>query len=245
MSSSQLEQAETADAVQSPKCNSFEPVSAPILRCETPIFRRFRLSWESTDGFVFLLSFFAMTVSIRSMLAAAACAAALAASTPALADLVDPDAPAVLLNNAQVPAVVDKLIGRADYQKALNLIAEGLKANPHSAQLRFQRCVVYERMGDRQKAKDGFERMIRTYPEIPEPYNNLAGIYSREGNLTRAEELLVKALALRPNFALAHMNLGNLYLAKAKNAYNSAIKTGGNKEKLNANIRAIDKLLAD
>ena len=41
------------------------------------------------------------------------------------------------------------------------------------------------------------------------------------------------------------MNLGNLYLAKAKNAYNSAIKTGGNKEKLNANIRAIDKLLAD
>ena len=99
--------------------------------------------------------------------------------------------------------------------------------------------------GDRQKAKDGFERMIRTYPEIPEPYNNLAGIYSREGNLTRAEELLVKALALRPNFALAHMNLGNLYLAKAKNAYNSAIKTGGNKEKLNANIRAIDKLLAD
>ena len=87
--------------------------------------------------------------------------------------------------------------------------------------------------------------MIRTYPEIPEPYNNLAGIYSREGNLTRAEELLVKALALRPNFALAHMNLGNLYLAKAKNAYNSAIKTGGNKEKLNANIRAIDKLLAD
>ena len=135
--------------------------------------------------------------------------------------------------------------GAADYQKALNLIAEGLKANPHSAQLRFQRCVVYERMGDRQKAKDGFERMIRTYPEIPEPYNNLAGIYSREGNLTRAEELLVKALALRPNFALAHMNLGNLYLAKAKNAYNSAIKTGGNKEKLNANIRAIDKLLAD
>jgi hypothetical protein len=52
-------------------------------------------------------------------------------------------------------------------------------------------------------------------------------------------------VALRPGFALAHMNLGNLYLAKAKNAYNTAIKTGGNKEKLNANIELINKLLGE
>ena len=40
-------------------------------------------------------------------------------------------------------------------------------------------------------------------------------------------------------------NLGNLYLAKAKNAYNTAIKTGGNKEKLNANIELLNKLLGE
>ena len=61
----------------------------------------------------------------------------------------------------------------------------------------------------------------------------------------RAEELLIKAVALRPGFALAHMNLGNLYLAKAKNAYNTAIKTGWNKEKLNANIQMLNKLLGE
>ena len=92
---------------------------------------------------------------------------------------------------------------------------------------------------------NGFEQFIRTYPEIPEAYNNLAGLYSRNGNLVRAEELLEKAVALRPGFALAHMNLGNLYLAKAKNAYNTAIKTGGNKEKLNANIELLNKLLGE
>lgn len=179
------------------------------------------------------------------MLAVAGCAVTLACSGPAAGALVDPDSPAVLLNSAQVPGVVDKLIGRADYKAALDLIAEALVANPHSAQLRFQRCVVYERMGDRERAKAAFEQFIRTYPEIPEAYNNLAGLYSREGNLTRAEELLVQAVALRPGFALAHMNLGNLYLAKAKNAYNTAIKTGGNKQKLNADIAAIDKILGN
>ncbi len=182
---------------------------------------------------------------VRPALVAAGCALVAAATLPACAALVDPDAPSVLLNNGQVPGVVDKLINRGDYNDALKLIAEGLKSNPHSAQLRFQRCVVYERMGDRDKAINGFEQFIRTYPEIPEAYNNLAGLYSRNGNLVRAEELLVKAVALRPGFAVAHMNLGNLYLAKAKNAYNTAIKTGGNKEKLNANIELLNKLLGE
>ena len=182
---------------------------------------------------------------VRPALVAAGCALVAAATLPACAALVDPDAPSVLLDNGQVPGVVDKLINRGDYNDALKLIAEGLKSNPHSAQLRFQRCVVYERMGDRDKAINGFEQFIRTYPEIPEAYNNLAGLYSRNGNLVRAEELLVKAVALRPGFALAHMNLGNLYLAKAKNAYNTAIKTGGNKEKLNANIELLNKLLGE
>lgn len=182
---------------------------------------------------------------VRPALVAAGCALVAAATLPACAALVDPDAPSVLLNNGQVPGVVDKLINRGDYNDALKLIAEGLKSNPHSAQLRFQRCVVYERMGDRDKAINGLEQFIRTYPEIPEAYNNLAGLYSRNGNLVRAEELLVKAVALRPGFALAHMNLGNLYLAKAKNAYNTAIKMGGNKEKLNANIELLNKLLGE
>lgn len=182
---------------------------------------------------------------VRPAIVAAGCALVAAATLPACAALVDPDAPSVLLNNGQVPSVVDKLINRGDYNDALKLIAEGLKSNPHSAQLRFQRCVVYERMGDRDKAINGFEQFIRTYPEIPEAYNNLAGLYSRNGNLVRAEELLVKAVALRPGFSLAHMNLGNLYLAKAKNAYNTAIKTGGNKEKLNANIELLNKLLGE
>lgn len=185
-----------------------------------------------------------LSLRVRGALAAATVCALLAVSPASFAELVDPDAPSVLLNSSQVPGVVEKLIGRRDYKGALDLIEEGLKANPHSAQLRFQRCVTYERMGDRERAKNAFEQFIRTYPEIPEPYNNLAGLYAADGSLVRAEELLVKAVALRPNFALAYTNLGNLYLAKAKNAYDTAIRTGGNKESLKARIESIDRILA-
>ena len=58
------------------------------------------------------------------MLAAAACAGLLAST--ALAYPVDPDQPSVILNNAEVPGVVDKLIARRDYSGALRLIDEGL-----------------------------------------------------------------------------------------------------------------------
>ena len=179
---------------------------------------------------------------VRPMLAAAAYAGLLAGTV--LAYPVDPDQPAVILNNAEVPGVVDKLIVRRDYSGALRLIDEGLKANPHAAQLRFQRCVTYERMSDRAGAQRCLEQFILTYPEIPEPYNNLAGTYSRDGRLDEAEQLLVKAIALRPDFSLAHANLGNLYLARAKNAYKSAISTGGGNQTLKAKVEAIDNLLA-
>ena len=46
---------------------------------------------------------------IRPALAVAGCALVAAVTLPANAALVDPDAPSVLLNNGQVPGVVDKL----------------------------------------------------------------------------------------------------------------------------------------
>ena len=69
---------------------------------------------------------------VRPALVAAGCALVAAATLPACAALVDPDAPSVLLNNGQVPGVVDKLINRGDYNDALKLIAEGLKSDRKS-----------------------------------------------------------------------------------------------------------------
>lgn len=132
------------------------------------------------------------------------------------------DLPLSSLRTDQFPDAVDAYVAKGDYSKALKAVDMGLKRNSHSAQLRFQRCVVLERMGRTENAKTELKRFISLYPEIPEGYNNLAVLLSREGRLEEAQEHLTRALALRPKFRQAHVNLGNLYLARAKAAFETA-----------------------
>lgn len=155
----------------------------------------------------------------------------------------DPDNPGRIVPVAEYPDLVDKLIARKNFDLAQTVISEGLKANPLSAQLRFQRCVLFERMGQTEKARELLEDFITRYPEIPEPYNNLAAIYSSIGNLDRAEELLKRCLALKPNFALAHANLGNLYLARARNAFATSLQLAPQNPVMRKKIQSVDALL--
>ncbi len=155
----------------------------------------------------------------------------------------DPDDPGRIVPIQEYPALVDKLIARKNFDLALTVIEDGLKENPLSVQLRFQRCVLFERMGQKERARELLEDFITRYPEVPEPYNNLAAIYSSIGNLDRAEELLKKCLALRPNFALAHANLGNLYLARAKNSFATSLQLAPQNAVMRKKIQEVDKLL--
>ena len=129
-----------------------------------------------------------------------------------------------------LPNQVERLLVEKRYDEALKVAEDGLKANGMSVQLRFQRAVVLERMGRAEDAIAAFEEIIRTYPEIPEPYNNLAAIYSQQGKLDRAEELLKKALLMRPDFSTALINLGNLYLVRARENWSRANKIQPSKD---------------
>ena len=174
---------------------------------------------------------------------AAVLAAGLAACPAAQAVIIDPDEPSKAVSPDQYPHLVEKLIGRGDFDEALAIIDEALQKNPVSVQLRFQRCVAYERMGEKARAAKLYEDFIVRYPEIPEPYNNLASIYASEGKLDRAQELVERALALRPTFALAYRNLGQIYLAKAKNAFESSLSNAPGSRSVQNKIKAIDELL--
>lgn len=177
----------------------------------------------------------------------AAVTAALSASilfaAPAEAVIVDPDEPSKIVAADQYPALVDKLIARGDYAEALAVIDEALAKNPLSVQLRFQRCVAYEKKGDAARAVKLYEDFITRYPEIPEPYNNLAAILAAQGNLDRAQSLVERSLALRPSFALAYDNLGQIYLAKARNAFDSALANAPGNRTIEKKLRAVDAIL--
>ncbi len=170
-------------------------------------------------------------------------AASLLFAPAAHAVIVDPDNPSEAVAADQYPALVDKLIHRGQTREALEIIDEALSKNPLSVQLRFQRCVAYERMGETQRAAELYEDFITRYPEVPEPYNNLASIYAKTGNLDRAQELVERSLALRPSFALAYANLGQIHLAKARNAFASALSNNPGDKAAQAKLKAIDALL--
>ncbi len=129
---------------------------------------------------------------------------------------------AMKLHPADFPFQVEQLFESGNNASALELAELGLKKNPKSAQLRFMRANALERLGRTNEARKALSDMIAQYPEIPDPYNNLARLEASEGRLEEAIRLLQRALLINPDFALARKNLGDIYLALARECYEMA-----------------------
>jgi Flp pilus assembly protein TadD len=117
---------------------------------------------------------------------------------------------------------VNTLIQTGDLAAALARANALLVKTPRDAQLRFVRGTILADQNQTAAASAAFEELIEDFPELPEPYNNLAALLARQGQLERAQALLNTALKIRPQFALALENLGDIYLQMALNAYQDA-----------------------
>ena len=74
------------------------------------------------------------------------------------------------------------------------------------------------------EAKNTLIEITQQFPELPEPYNNLAALASNQGNWIEARDYLELALKLRPSYAIASANLGEVYIRLAAQAYENASK---------------------
>jgi Flp pilus assembly protein TadD len=119
---------------------------------------------------------------------------------------------------------VQKLMGAGQMKPALARADAHLAKNPRDAQMRFVRGVILSELKDTAGAREVFERLTEEFPELPEPYNNLGVIYASEGKFDRARTLLETALAVRPDYATAQENLGDIYLQMSVDAYQRAAK---------------------
>jgi len=119
---------------------------------------------------------------------------------------------------------VQKLMGAGQLKPALARADAHLAKNPRDAQMRFVRGVILSELKDTADAREVFERLTEEFPELPEPYNNLAVIHASQGQLERARTLLEAALAIRPDYATAHENLGDVHLQLSVDAYQRAAR---------------------
>jgi Flp pilus assembly protein TadD len=132
--------------------------------------------------------------------------------------------------------------GRSD--EALKRADARLKDNPRDAQVRFMRGVILAEQGRTVEAATVFEALTQEFPELPEPYNNLAVIHAAQGRYESAHRLLQQALVAQPNYATAYENLGDLYLSMAGQAYGKALELDANNRAAKAKLEAARELNA-
>jgi tetratricopeptide (TPR) repeat protein len=91
----------------------------------------------------------------------------------------------------------------------------------------FRRRLLEKRknhMGQPTEAMAVFSALSEDYPELPEPYNNLAVVYAQQKQYEKARTALEMAIRTDPGYALARENLGDVYARLASQAYDQALQ---------------------
>jgi Tfp pilus assembly protein PilF len=109
-----------------------------------------------------------------------------------------------------------------DAAQRLQRAASAAAANPMDARLRFQYGVLLLDLERDAEALQVFQRMAEDFPELPEPYNNIALLHARAGRFEAARQALETALRNDPGYRAARLNLGDVLLRLALQAWETA-----------------------
>jgi tetratricopeptide (TPR) repeat protein len=119
---------------------------------------------------------------------------------------------------------ISKQIKQGQHVQALEQIDKYLAGKPKDAQGRFLKGIVLTEMNKPNEAIAVFSKLTEDYPELPEPYNNLAVIYAQQKQYDKAKQALEMAIRTHPSYATAHENLGDIYARLASQAYDKALQ---------------------
>ena len=119
-------------------------------------------------------------------------------------------------------AEIERQYRGGEQRQAQQRLQQALTARPGDASLRFLQAVLLAESGQAAQARAALERMTEDFPDLPEPYNNLAVLHAADGQLDRARSLLESALRLDPAYRVAHENLGDVFGRLAQRAYEAA-----------------------
>jgi tetratricopeptide (TPR) repeat protein len=119
---------------------------------------------------------------------------------------------------------VNQLLRSGKLAEALTKADQYLAAKPKDPQMRFTKGVIQTESGKTNDAIATFQKLTEDYPELPEPYNNLAVLYAGQAQFDKARAALEMAIRTNPSYATAHENLGDVYAKLASQAYSRALQ---------------------
>lgn len=115
-----------------------------------------------------------------------------------------------------------KLFRSGQHAQALSRVDGLLRNDPKNARARFLKGLIFTEQNKPADAINLFTGLTEDYPELPEPYNNLAVLQASQGQYDKARAALEIAVRTHPSYATAHENLGDIYAKMASQSYDKA-----------------------
>ena len=116
------------------------------------------------------------------------------------------------------------LVKNGKYVRAETITNNSIKNNLNNPELLFYKGIIETNIGKNNQAIDTFRNLTERFPELPEPFNNLAVLYAEKGQYTLAKDILEQAIKTNPSYLTAHINLGDIFTKMASEAYNNALE---------------------
>ena len=137
---------------------------------------------------------------------------------------------------------INKLFKQNQHAQALKRVDIYLTNKPKDAQARFLKGLILTTQRKTNDAISIFLSLTEDYPELPEPYNNLAVLYAGLGQYDKAKVALETAIRNHPNYATAQENLGDIYAKMASQSYERALQLDRNNATTQTKLALINDL---
>ena len=136
------------------------------------------------------------------------------------------------------------LFKQGSHAQAQDKLSGFLPTHPKDAKARFLLGLIYTEQNQPDDAIKVFTGLTEDYPELPEPYNNLAVLYAAQGQYDKARTALEAAIRTHPSYATAHENLGDIYAKLATQAYDKALQLDKNNTTAQTKLELIKDLFS-
>jgi tetratricopeptide (TPR) repeat protein len=90
--------------------------------------------------------------------------------------------------------------------------------------MQFIKGSILQASGQQIEALAIFSKLTEDYPELAEPYNNMAVVLAAQNQFEKARIALEMAIRNKPDYATAYENLGDVYAKLAAQAYVKAVQ---------------------
>ncbi len=139
----------------------------------------------------------------------------------------------------------EQLLRLKQPQQALEKIDIYLAQRPRDPQGRFFKGLILTELGRIPEATSVFQKLTEDYPELPEPYNNLAVLYAQQKQYDKAKTALEMAIRTHPSYAVAHENLGDIYARMATQAYDRALQLDSSNKGAQSKLNLIREMVGN